>query len=511
MSERPRSHRFLQNAGWTLFRQGATLVMSFFLTPVLVHGLGTDGYALYSLIGVILGALAPLALGAGGAAARLIAEAAPKGDGRRVRDVFRHALIFHAVGPGLAAAALAAGAAWAPLFFSVPPELAASSVALFRWVALGAVGFILGQAGICVLVGLGRFDQVSLIESTLALALLGGSACLVRMGHGLAGIGPWFAAANAGYAAWALATAWRSLQSRASVSGPSTHPLAAREFATSALPFFLINILGVLSFQMDKVFIASMLPLSSLTFYMIPFSIAQRLETIPRSISVAAFQMSGELSGLGQIDSLRRLYLKCTKLIALALIPAVVLLFAFAPQFLTLWLGAEFSDRGTWPFRVVLAGFSFYFLALTPLWISQGIGRGYVAVAAYGSTAGLSFLFWALFIPRYGVPAAAGGFLAAQAISAAGLVLYFHRSVLRVGLSEYFSESLKTPLISGAFLLLAALLVHPDANTWPRLVLAVATGCGISFGVSLLLLDPQEKDMLRLILRRSRSPEPTAP
>jgi O-antigen/teichoic acid export membrane protein len=506
MTERPRSHRFLENVSWNLLKQVATALVSFFLTPVLVHGLGKERYALYALIGVILGYLSTLTLGAGTAAIRFISEAGAAQDSRRLRDSYRYAIAFHLVLPGLAGLALAFGASRATGWFGVPAGQEEACAQLFRMVAFGGILFVLGQAGVAALVGLDRFGLYSTMETIYTLFLLGGSALLVYLGFGLREIGQWFLAVNILYALATLAAARHILAGRLAHPGAQHRPLAVWEFAKYALPVFFGQLFWVANFQTDKLFIATLLPLAALTYYFIPFAIVQRLETLPRSISFAALQMASELSGLGRVDSLRRLYMKSTKLLWLTMTPALVLLFAYAPQFLTLWLGPEFSDHGTWPLRLLLVAFSFYFLGQVPLTMSQGMGKPHYPTISLGIGTVISFCLWSIFIPRYGIMAAAAGLGVAQAVASCWLLARFHRELIPIRWVEFLHEGLLPPFLAGSALLGLCLMLHLTANTWPRLIGSVLAGLAVFYGLSYWLLDSEERKLFWQIARFRQAP-----
>ena len=69
-----RAVRLAWNAGWNMGGQAGLAVLTFWLIPFIVKKLGPEGYALYSLLGILSGYLMLLALGAGSATIKYVSE-----------------------------------------------------------------------------------------------------------------------------------------------------------------------------------------------------------------------------------------------------------------------------------------------------------------------------------------------------------------------------------------------------------------------------------------------------
>src|SRR6185369_4667804 len=214
------------------------------------------------------------------------------------------------------------------------------------------------------------------------------------------------------------------------------------------------------------------------------------------------FPMIAELHGRGEEERLRHLYLKASELSLFILLPLTILAFVLAPQFLTLWLGAEFSQWGTWPMRLLLLANLAYSGAFLPTNVATSKGRPEMTTWLQLGKVGVLLVSWLLLIPRYGISGAAGGTLLSEALCAPFFVGHVHRRFLGLDWGTFFAQSCARPAIAGACLLALGLSVHAQAATWPRLIFAGAAGGSLYFLVAFLLLDRDTKAVLLDWLKR---------
>jgi O-antigen/teichoic acid export membrane protein len=245
-----------------------------------------------------------------------------------------------------------------------------------------------------------------------------------------------------------------------------------------------------------------MLPLTQLGYYIVPASLIQKFNMFSGAVTATAFPMITELDGRGETDRLRRLYLKASELSLFFLLPLSIIAFLLAPQFLTLWLGAEFSRLGTWPLRLLLGSNLIYFSTNLPM--NTAVSKGHPEIYTYMATAIVILLgiFWAILIPHYGIAGAALGSMLAQLVCAPAFIGYVHRRFLAIDWKTYLSEVFFRPVIAGSVLAILGLAIHANATTWPRLFAFGAVGSVLYLGAGYRLLEPEAKslfwDWLRL-------------
>lgn len=496
--EQSRSLRFARNVSWSLLSQGTTAVAAFIFTPFLVHRLGIERYGLFVLLNAMAGYLMILTFGAGNAAVKYVAEFYGTSSSRALFDSVKYAFGFHIIPAVLGTAATAAGARFlARRLFHVPEPLLDEAVFVLRCTAAGAFFATATQAASAVLQGLQRFDWQNVVAFAQTGLMAAGAAAFVAYGFGLRAIAVWYIFLNLAACLLAMAAVWRLLHPHLGIS--TGKPLEAIHFAGYGLSLWFGSLAWIVTFQLDRLFIAHTASLAALTLYAVPAGLLQRLQIFPATVSTVLIPMMIEVSGDDREETLRRMYIRSQRFLLWILLPALVLLFALMPQFLSLWLGGEFGARSVWPARLLVVAQGFFLLIYTVNSVAASRDRPWYPSAAAWAQALISLGAWAILIRRYQLLGVALGSLLAQAIPTTVYLSVVHARLLRLPTGRFVREVLMRPFLSAGLLLALVMITHQFASTWPRLLGIVAGGCSLYCASAWWLLDRDDRELcLRL-------------
>lgn len=482
--------------------QAALIVLSFFLIPVLVGGLGKEGYGLYGMMGIWTSYLLLLSFGSANTTLKFMSEQLARGDDRAVAGTVRLSLTAHIGGVALGALAVFAMrhrlADWTT---NVPAELKGEAVWLLACVALGAVFASCVQFSIAIFQGFQRFGLSSAASALQNGSVLAGAAALAAAGAGVQGAGLWFAATQVSIGTLCLGVALGLLgrERLKDVARPAPRDLKER-FLGFTVSSFLGQAAWAFTFQWDKVLIASLLPLDALTYYLIPSFLLQKFWFVPSSVSQTAFPLLSALSAGTDTSALRKVYRQCSQLVLWLVLPGFVLLFFLCPQFLTLWMGADFAARGAWPMRILIIGYLCHFMALMPTAAAMSTGRPAWVLIGQSLQAAISFGGWLFLIPRWGISGAAAGFLLGQAAVSLPFSWLVSRDLIGLPFGQYVLGVLARPF--AAALVLSAVLSFLRWHAWSWLGLAsVCAGAVLLYyGIGYRLLGGEDRDTLRRLV-----------
>lgn len=470
-----KAEKFARNAGVNLLGQIGVALISFFVTPYLVHHMGIETYALYLLLYATSGYLSLLSFGASSASIRYTAQFHVERNRSGLRDIIFYSGTTHLLGALLGAAVVIGGARfWAFRLFHVPSPL----LDLAAWVlcasALGAVFAALIQFCSSVLQGLQRFDWqagIALIQNGLMPL---GAAALIFRGQGLSGVAAWYVLLQMGICLLSLGVLWRLMRPARDFENGGR--LAFKRFAVFSLSAWLVNGASIVNSQVDKTFIVRVVSLADLTLYSVPFGLLQKLQTLPATIASVLLPVMSEISGPDARERLARIYIKSSRFLLWAVLPLLVIIFSLMPQFLTLWLGQEFVGSSVWPARFLVMMQVFAAVNFIPNIISASRDHPEYHSAASWAQALLNILAWFWLIPRYHILGAALGACLSQTLVTVANVWLVHWKFLGLSWKDYYTEVLSRPLLSAALLLTVVFPLHALAQTWPVLLLLSAGG-----------------------------------
>lgn len=457
-------------------------IISFLLTPFMVHHMGDFEFGIYTLAFSAVGYFDVLAQGIRSTLQRFVGRLTGAGEREALNSVFSTALAVTVV-IGIFIIILFLGLSWVlPRFFRLAP----AQQQQFAWLVI-LLGFNLGSGIPAALLGsylcgLHRFDLFNLLEILRqALRAILIVSVLLR-GEGVLAVAVCVLISTALFIPpnwWMIHKIDAGLEFESDLISLRT----ARELVTFSFWTLLNNAGQLLRDSTDSIVIGRVLNAALIT----PFTVASRLvgyfRPVITSIVSPLLPRMSELDGQDRQDEIRRLFLQVTRLCSLVALAIGSILILHGRSLLLLWVGPKYVS--SYPILVLLtvgAVSSMAQLGTLHTLIAKGRHHAYgLWTLGEGLTNLALSVIWA---HQYGIVGVAWG--TAVPLLAVKLTLqpWYVTKVLGISLREYLGKAMARPLTFGAFFLgLCSLISGFQANasvwhllwslTWQALVLII--------------------------------------
>lgn len=374
--------------------------------PLLVTHLGTDLYGLYTVCLSLLGFMALVDFGMGQAIIRYVADFEANAQRKQIAAFLGTAYstywLVGLCGVGL----LYVAAPWLAAGLYANADQQAIAQLVLQITAVPLFLSYLNQFFLSICKAYHRFDLPALIHNgahlggILLAALLVAHAQplpLVLWGyavvHLLALIAGYFAARKILPPEIALVPRWQ-LALPAGIWGFSGYT-------------FVGNLVGVLTSRADKLLIGILLGTEAVTYYQIPYTIAQMANGVMHALTQITLPRFTELQASQQQHAVRLLYRQVLDAGFILSMTIAVLLVTTGKAFLAVWISPQFAAQA-YPVLVVMAGYFFLQTnTLASYWVLQGAGMARLTAGVAVLDAAIYFV--ALFVlgTQYGYLGAA--------------------------------------------------------------------------------------------------------
>ncbi|MBF6569631.1 MAG: flippase [Candidatus Binataceae bacterium] len=479
-----------------LASEAAPFLVGLFAIPVLVQGLGVDRYGVLTLSMIVVGYFGLFDFGLGRAATKYIAEAAASDDHSNIPGLFWTSLYMMLAFGTAGAILVAALTPWLVLdILKITPAFRPESLHAFYLLAFAMPIVISGGSLGGTLSAYQRFDLINLVRVPSGIFAYIGPLIMLPFSHSIA----WMVAVMVvgRLASWSVSIALclRVIPALRHNMRPS------RATVRSMLRFGgWVTVSGLISPIMsyfDRFLIGAMLSVAAISYYTVPFQITGKLGIVPGAMGGVAF---AAFAGSFTKDPARAMLIfeRVTRYTLLALFAPVLILVAFAPEILTLWLGAGFAAHSASVLRLLAVATFVNCLAWPPYSLIQAAHRPDLTAAFHVAEAPfyIAFLWWIL--PRYGIEGAAIAWLVRVSLDmimlfAAAWRLMPRASAVIIRIAEFTCAAL---LIFGLCAIPTTLTAKTSCVA--GVLVLFASVCWT------MLLEPQEKNLAREYLRSSR-------
>jgi O-antigen/teichoic acid export membrane protein len=463
------------------------LVVAFFLSPILVEGLGNRCFGIWSLVESILAYLMLLDLGVAASVVRYVAKYQASADRANLNRVFNTSFCIFAAA-GALALALVGGFAYLGLgLFTIPADLRNEA----RWLLLLlGVNLALGlplSVFPAILEGLGRYPARTAIRTLSLLVRSGLLLVVIQARGGLMELGVVLTAASLlEYLVQAL-VAWLylpELRWSPTLADWATFRLI-RGYSLNA---FLIMIAGRISFQTDALVIGMFLLPEHITYFVIGARLVEYAKDSLRALTTVLTPAASTLEAQGELAALRHLLVNGSRTILWLVLPVQLGMIFLGKPFLALWMGPSFAEY-SYPVLLILAvPLGLLMSQSVAARILYGMGQlsWYVWLALLEAAANLAVSL--ALIRSYGIVGVALGTALPNIGFSLALAVHVCR-VLELSLARYAVRAFLRPLAAAVFLAAfwATAIQYLDLDSWPLWVATGALGTGVYLLLAIFL------------------------
>lgn len=353
MSTRIQGRRIAQNTLLNFLGQALPLILTVAVTPAVFRGLGAERFGLLALVAIIIGYLGIFDLGMSRAVTNYAAESLSRGESKRLATIVWTAAAAQA-GLGIATALLFAAITPTILthVLTVSPERVGEARASFYILSTSLPAIFVTGSFRGTLEAAQRFDILNAIGLPFNVATVAFPLIAIHFGWDIDGIVAFLAVSRVAL----LVVHFR---------------LAARIFPELATPRFshqelralmrfggwltVSTVVGPIFLYADRFLIGSVLGVSAVSYYAIPYDIVTRLWIVPASLAMSLFPAFSSL-GTMRIEEVTRYYVRAQRFLLLFMGSVALLLILFGTHLLTFWMGPGFASQSVLVLQILAFG-----------------------------------------------------------------------------------------------------------------------------------------------------------
>jgi O-antigen/teichoic acid export membrane protein len=362
-----------RNTVWNLIGNAAPMFVALFSIPILIHWLGKDRFGILGLAWALVGYANCFDLGLGRALTQLTAAKLGEGKEQQIPTLVWTSLLLMVGMGAVGTAIIAAISPW--LIYSVlkiPLELQGETLHSFYLLALSVPIVITTAALRGLLEAYQRFGLINALRIPMGIFAYAGPMLVLPFTRSLFAVvsvlivGRFVGLiAHLIFCLQVMPSIDKSIFWDRSVVGPL---MRFGSWMTVS------NVIGPLMVTFDRFVIGSVLSVAAVAFYTTPSELVSRLWLIPSSLLGVMFPAFST----GFVQDRNRtamLYARSVKYLLLSVFPLILLMVAFAPEGLKLWLGSEFAAHSSRVLQWLALGAFMNCLSAAPFAVVQGAGR----------------------------------------------------------------------------------------------------------------------------------------
>ena len=468
MTHRLSGRRLAWHSLLNLGGQGIPILAALVSVPLLVKQMGTERFGILTLVWAIIGYFGLFDLGLGRALTQLVADRRHETTERELSALVWKALLAM-LGIGVVGCLLAELlAGWlTQSALNISPDLQRETTTSFRIMALAIPAIVVGTGLRGILEAYQRFDLVNAARVPLGALNYLAPVVVMRYNESLVSVVAVLAVLRV------VSLVVHALMCRAVMPALTSGPdMKAR------LPSLLLrtggwmtvsNVISPILVMADRFLIGARASASVLAYYTAPLEMVTKLMIVPGSVANSLFPA---FATRGDADDHARLYVRGLVLTCVGLFPLLILVLAFAPEILRLWLGTTFVTESAHVLQLLAFGAYVNCLAQIAFTLIQGAGRSDLTAKLHIAEVPvyLAVAWW--LIGSRGVEGAALAWTLRVTLDAVGMFV-FARRVAPLSGAQTHARAWMLIAVSTAFTLTG--VVFGEAPLMQRAVLALVS------------------------------------
>lgn len=363
----------LRNSLWNLAGAALPALVALGTVPVMIHGLGIEGFGVVTLISSVIGYFGVLDVNLSAGSIKYLSEHHARQDTRRFAETFWFGIAFYAL-LGLIAGVLLFVFSETLLdrFLTLSAEL--HDDALRGW-QIAALGFGLLQLQNYLLVvpqSLQRYASSARGEAFFGIAVNLLSAIVAMQGGGISGVLMSRVAVSFVNLLWLV---WLIRQ----LGVPLSPAMPSREICLALARFsghsWLSRVASMLHQHADKLIVGALAGPIALAMYTVPGQLASRILGLTFRLSSVIYPRVSALAAKGDQARLRVLYLDSTRILTYLNMAVLGMIAMTGELFLAKWVGPEFVAQGYPVLLLITAGLLADSLTVIPSLVNDGLGH----------------------------------------------------------------------------------------------------------------------------------------
>jgi len=237
-----------------------------------------------------------------------------------------------------------------------------------------------------------------------------------------------------------------------------------------------ITILGTLLIQLDKVVLSRGVALSDFGYYVLAGTIASSVNLFVSPVFNAVFPRLTAATAVGEIEATRRTYHEASQVMSVMIWPLSLVLIAFAPEVLYVWIGVAPSETTVWLVRILVAGTALNGLMNIPygLMLASGWSRLPLLLNLVAVLVLVPFIVY--MTSRFGTVGGAFAWLLLNVGYVSLGIAAMHRRLLRGEGGAWYAFDVGLPLLGGLLAVMACRVLITGGTRGEMIVVLATAG-----------------------------------